>query len=349
MESNSLKMQTTQESKMKNSYEVKVLPKVSIIIPVYNHEKYIRECVESALAQDYENLEVIVVDDGSTDGTPEILKEFGERINYIRQENQGTSAALNTGLRHAQGSLVGWLSSDDLYLPGKIKYQVEKFRGEPSLGLVYTDWIKIDSQGREIQMVHSPCPSSEHFVGEMLKGNFVNGSSALIRKECFEKAGYFDTGLAAGSDVDMWFRLLKNGYRFGHVPRPLIKYRWHPSNLSHNYKLLQTCKDQVRLKVIQTFSPQELFGDFVQERQSMLGAAYDGLAWTLARQFTFKAAHMSIGKAIEVNGLSWQRAFLSATLRLLDTRLFKNMLAFIRKTRRFWIDKRQQGRLTSKG
>ncbi|MEM4217279.1 MAG: glycosyltransferase family 2 protein, partial [Candidatus Methanomethylicaceae archaeon] len=231
-----------------------MLPKVSVIIPVYNCEKYIRECVESVLSQDYENLEVIVVDDGSTDATPNILKEFGQKIRYIHQANRGAAAALNEGIRFASGSLIAWLSADDLYLPGKIIAQVQKFQEDPSLGLVYTDWIMIDAEGREILTVQAPCPPEKAFVREMLKGNFINGSSVLIRRECFERAGYFDERLPADVDGDMWFRLLKHGYRFGHVPKLLLKYRWHPSNLSHNYRLMQTCKDKVRLKVIETFS-----------------------------------------------------------------------------------------------
>ena len=316
-------------------------PKVSIIIPVYNCEKYIRECVESALAQDYENLEIIVVDDGSTDATPQILKNFEGRIQCVRQENQGAATALNNGLHFAQGSLVGWLSADDVYMPGKIKHQVEKFQGNSSLALVYTDWIMIDADGRELKEVRASCPPSEKFVRTILKGNFINGSTVLIRKECFERAGYFDVNLQANVDIDMWFRLLKYGYQFGHVPKPLLKYRWHSANQSHNFRLMQSCMDQVRLKAIQTFLPQEIFGDLLENKD--LGAAYEWLSLVFARQFTFRAASLAMKKSIRVKA-SLKRAVLLIIFRLLSTRIILWPLLLIRQIRgrikRWWLIKR---------
>lgn len=317
---------------------------VSIVIPVYNDERYIQESVESALNQDYENLEVIVVDDGSTDATPEILKEFGERIRYIRQENQGTAAALNNGIRHAKGSLIAWLSSDDLFLPGKIKHQVRKFQEEPFLALVYTDWIMIDSQGRELKVVRSPCPPPESFAIEMLRGNFINGSSVLIRRDCFEKVGYFDEALLTDSDGDMWFRLLENGCRFGHVPTPLTKYRWHSGNLSHRYKLHQTCKDQVRSRALQAFSAQELFGDLLEKKRIGVDLAYERLAFTLARQFLFRAASAAMKTSMQ-NRFSLKRTILLVSFKLMSTRLVLWALLPARQIRgrikKWWLIKRE--------
>ena len=320
-------------------------PKVSVIIPVYNHEEYIKECVDSALAQKNCDLEVIVVDDGSTDGTRRILEGFGDKIVAVLQENQGTSAALNAGLERAQGSLVGWLSSDDLYLPGKIAAQVGEFERTPSLALVYTDWIMIDSHGRELSVVRSPCPPPSSFVREMLGGNFVNGSSALIRRECLEEVGYFDTSLAAGSDVEMWFRLLNRGYKFGHFPIPLMKYRWHLGNLSHDYSLLQACKDRVLTNVIRDFAPKRLFGVTPDEDRNTVSKAYTALARDLTRQFVFGAASLSLLKATTLGGNSLQRSCFSASLRLLNTKLSRKILAFVRRTRRVRIDKLKQKQL----
>jgi len=314
-------------------------PKVSIIIPVYNYEKYVRECVESALSQDYENLEVIVVDDGSTDATPEILKSFEQKIRYIRQENRGTAAALNVGLRLARGSLVAWLSSDDVYLPGKIRAQVEKLQEEPDLALVYTDWIMIDAEGRELQVIRSSCPSPERFIREMLICDFVSGSSILLKKECFERAGYFDETLRAVADADMWFRLLKHGYRFGHVPKPLVKYRHHPSNQTHNYRLMQVYKDQVRLKVIEMFSAEELFSDLAKSSDFDEAATYEKLAWTLAQGFHFRAAKAALQKASHNDGFLLRRLLLSSALRVLDTQLFLELFARVRNRRRLWLDR----------
>ena len=315
-----------------------LLPKVSLIIPVYNQERYIQESVESALKQDYEPLEVIVVDDGSTDRTSRILKRFGQRIRYIPQENRGAAAALNRGVQLAQGSFVGWLSGDDLYLPGKITAQVHEFQAEPSLGLVYTDWVMIDAGGREIRTVCAPCPSAERFARELLKSNFINGSSVLIRKECLARVGYFDETLVADVDGDMWFKLLKYGHRFGHVARPLLKYRRHPSNLSHNYRLMQSWKDQVRLKVVETFSIEELFADLLKNDGFDEGRAYEKLALSLAKGLNFRAAQAALRKSSQRGEFSLRRIFLRNMLAAMNTKWMLEFLVGIRKIKRLCLE-----------
>src|SRR5450759_1882450 len=101
--------------------------RVSVIIPSYNHERYIRQCVDSVLCQSRKDFEVIVVDDGSTDGTPDILRGFGEKITFIRQENRGTQAARNVGIQASTGEFVALLDSDDAWLPEKLQRQMEVF------------------------------------------------------------------------------------------------------------------------------------------------------------------------------------------------------------------------------
>jgi teichuronic acid biosynthesis glycosyltransferase TuaG len=311
-----------------------IQPLVSVVIPVYNDEQYIQECVESALNQDYENLEVIVVDDGSSDSTPKILKRFGEKIHCIHQKNRGTAAALNTGIQNANGGLIAWLSSDDLFLPKKIEHQTEKFRENPFLELVYTDWIMIDSQGNEVKTVHCPFPPAGRFVFEMLRNNFVNGSSVIIRRECFEKVGYFDETLPADSDGDMWFRMLKQGCHFGHVPLILVKRRWHTGNLSHNYKLAESSKDQVRVRALQNFS-KEIFGDTGEKQVKDIDSAYEKLALTFARQWLFRAAGLAMTKAIH-NGFCLKRRLLRLMFRIMRTEPLLSLVLLLRKIR-FWF------------
>ena len=312
-------------------------PIVSVVIPVYNHEEYIRESVESALSQDYDNLEVIVVDDGSTDATPEVLKTFGSRIRYIRQKNKGTAAALNTGIRHAQGSLIAWLSSDDVFLPGMIKRQVAELNKEPSFAMVYADFVEIDSHGKELRVVRCPFPPVGEFAIELLKGNFINGSSVLIRKGCFEQVGLFDESLPTDSDGDMWFRLLKNGYEFGHIPEVLVKYRWHSSNLSHKYKLHHYCKDRVRVRALRAFSDRELFSKKFEEEQGRFDLAYEKLALVFARQFLFRAAGVAVKKSMQTN-FALRGCGLWLIFRVMSMKVFLSpLLSF-----RFWL-----GRLLS--
>jgi len=317
-----------------------MLPKVSIIIPVYNCEKYIRECVESALAQDYENIEVIVVDDGSIDATPEILKEFGDKIRCIRQENQGAAAALNNGVRIASGSLIAWLSADDVFMPQKIKYQVKEFKKDPSIALVYTDCIIIDAAGRELKEEHTYCPPPERFIREMLMGFFVTSPTVVIRRECIEKVGYFDENLLAYVDADIQLRLLKY-YRFAHIPIHLAKYRWHSDNQSHNYKLLQKSRDRIFLKVLEDFSPQEIFGDLLKTKD--VGAAYEWLALIFARQFTFQAASVAMRKALREK-FTLKRAILLKLFQLMSTRWILSASLTARHIRgrvKRWLQKRE--------
>lgn len=312
-------------------------PRVSVIIPVYNQEKYVVECLESVLHQDYENLEVLVVDDGSSDATPDIVRGFGQQIRYIRQDNRGAAAALNVGLRSAQGSLVAWLSADDAYLPGKIHMQVRKLQDEPDLALIYTDWVMIDAQGREMRTVRSPYPPSERFVREMLVHNFINGSSILVRKECFERVGYFDESLRASVDGDMWFRLLRCGYRFGRLPEPLVQYRWHAGNLSHDYRLMRFCKDQVLAKAVETFSVQQLFADLLADGSCDTARQYEALALALVRGFNFSAARAAL-RASGWAGFSPRRAVLLGALRVLESGWMVDLIARVRAGRRRWLD-----------
>jgi len=300
-----------------------MFPLVSIVIPVYNQEKYIKACVESVLEQDYENLEIIVVDDGSTDATPAILKEFGKKIKYIRQENRGPACALNCGIRLARGEFVGWLGSDDMYLPGKIKHQIQKFQENNFLALIYTDYIIIDSEGKELRVSQCPSLPPEQLSKVLLVANFINGSTVLMRKKCHEKVGYYDENLKASMDGDMWFRLLEYGYKFGHIPVPYVKYRWHPANISHKFRLMQKYRDKVQLKAFKAFSSQGLFNNIPELEQ---------LSFAFAKQLSFRSAIATIEKAMETEGKSSIRqTFLWTLFKIMNNSFFIGLIRLVIK------------------
>ena len=305
-------------------------PKVSVVIPVYNGAQYIQECVESALAQTYANIEVIVVDDGSTDATPKILSGFAGRIRRIRQKNGGTGAALNTGIRAADGELVAWLSADDLFLPEKIGAQVARFAEDPSLCVVYTDWIEISADDRERRVVRSPCPEPGDFATELLRGNFINGSSVVARRRCFVAAGYFDETLATDSDGDMWFKLLREGCLFGRVAKPLTKYRWHSGNLSRKYRQHHLCMDAVRARAIQAFSPRDLFGQQRNAEPAEISTRYEKVALLLARQLLFRAACEAMKKSSACRH-AFRGRLLIWLFRIMSGIVFLSPLLFLRK------------------
>ena len=146
-------------------------PLVSVIIPTYNRAKYLRQCIESVLSQDYPNLEIIVVDNGSTDNTPEILASFGNKIKCLKEEKGGASASRNKGLRAARGEFIAFLDSDDFYLPGKISLSVRKLQEDHSVSLVYTDYVRVNTKGIITKTVKINHPPSEEFLWIFLKGS----------------------------------------------------------------------------------------------------------------------------------------------------------------------------------
>jgi len=218
---------------------------VSVIIPVYNQERYLGAAIDSVLAQTYRDFEVIVVDDGSTDGTPEIIASYLPRIRGFRKPNAGGASALNLGIREAQGDWIGWLSSDDLWEPTRLARQMEALRERPTAGFVFSDFVKIDPDGGVIGEVRAACPSGKRGLQlALVRRCFVNGCTTLIRREAFARVGLFDERDRFAPDYDMWFRILRH-YEALHVPEPLVRYRIHPGQASANPAAIQQASRRV--------------------------------------------------------------------------------------------------------
>jgi GT2 family glycosyltransferase len=287
--------------------ESMMMPKVSIILPVFNGERYIRESLESALSQDYDDLEVIVVDDGSTDSTPSILREYKGRIRCIRQPNQGAAAAFNAGIRLAQGSLIAWLSADDVHFPEKTRRQVALMVREPDVALVYADCVVIDSDGNFLHNSRSHCFPQRRLVRELLsEGFFITSPTMMVRRDALEAIGLLDESLLAYVDADMQLRLAR-AHRFAHIDEILGAYRMHPGNQSQDRLLLQRCRDRIFRKVLRTFSPEEIFA--ASPTGSRLATHYEELSWDFARQLCFAAAANAAREALR-SGRSVRRAIL---------------------------------------
>ena len=211
-------------------------PLVSIIIPVYNGSDYLRESIDSALAQTYKNLEVIVVNDGSNDDckTEEIALSYKNKITYYANENGGVSSALNTGIKNMNGEYFSWLSHDDLYYPNKISEQVELLnKNNTSNIIVNCSYEVIDEEGNPIttsrrknkaqKMQYEP---HEAFKMLFSGGNF-NGCALLVPKKAIRENRLFDENLAFIQDWKMWVLLSLDNYMFLSVNKPLIKMRVH--------------------------------------------------------------------------------------------------------------------------
>ena len=209
-------------------------PVVSVVMPVYNGERYLRESIESALAQTYPNLEVIVVDDGSTDRTHEILADFTGRIQVVRNEVCcGNAAARNSGIAAAGGTWVAVLDADDLWEPEKIEEQV---RIADNADVVYTNvqnFGECDHIGR-YSFDGRTLPQGDVFA-ELVRINFITHSSVLIRRSTLLNVGGYNVEFRSCSDWDLFLRIARNGGQFCGTEQPLTHYRWHRQSISKNY------------------------------------------------------------------------------------------------------------------
>jgi glycosyltransferase involved in cell wall biosynthesis len=209
-------------------------PIVSVVIPAYNRSALLGEAIESVLAQDHPRLEVIVVDDGSTDDTPSVVRSYGNRVKYIRQEHSGRSAARNRGLAHAAGEFVAFLDSDDVFLPGKLSTQVLFLLDHPEVDAVYGDGHTLDAQGRlgPLQPYVTPLPdaTSEVIIGHLLSHNLFALHTALVRRRALPDEQKFDESLDALEDWDLWIRIALAGREIRYHDSKVAAYRRHGAN-----------------------------------------------------------------------------------------------------------------------
>ena len=200
---------------------------VSVIIPTYNRHQLLQLTIESVLAQTYPAIEIIVVDDGSTDGTATMLAQYAGRITHIRQANRGGTAARNAGIQAASGDYLTFLDHDDLILPAKIERQVRMLNTRPEIGAACCRWYYIDEDGHRVDKI-GPLPEGDVF-GRLVCGCYLWSGSPLIRRQCLDKVGPFDEAIWS-SDWDMWVRIAQAGYHFGCIQEPLGSYRVLPDS-----------------------------------------------------------------------------------------------------------------------
>jgi glycosyltransferase involved in cell wall biosynthesis len=218
---------------------------VSVIIPVYNQGEFVANAIESALEQRYSPLELIVVNDGSTDTTADRLKAYQQSARIIHQENRGAAAALNRGIRESQGSLVCWLSADDEFLPGKIEAQVAAFHADPQIGMVHTGYERVDGTGAHIDETVEPMQAHPDPFVTVFWRNSLNGSTVMLRREVFDAVGGFDESLRADVDADMWMKIMRR-WEVSIVPGVYVRYRVHQNSLSANTSLMVSTMEEVR-------------------------------------------------------------------------------------------------------
>ena len=181
-------------------------PLVSVVIPAYNRAWCLAEAVDSVLAQEFRGFELIVVDDGSADNTPQLLERYGDAVRVLRRENRGVSAARNAGIAAARGGLIAFLDSDDLWLPGKLSRQVEFFTSHPEALICQTEevWVR---NGRRVNPGKRHRKRGGMIFEPSLDLCLVSPSAVMVRQGLFERVGIFDESLPACEDYDLWLRV----------------------------------------------------------------------------------------------------------------------------------------------
>jgi len=231
---------------------------VSVIIPVYNSEKFLVECLDSILTQSYRDIEIIAVDDGSTDTSSGILERYSDKINIISQKNQGLASALNLGISKMKGSWFKWFSPDDVMYSNTIETLIDEAKNHPDNTIIYSNWNIIDDTGNILREFHESNYnelSEFDFNVRLLDGQQINVNTTLIPATLFKKYGVRELDDPVAIDYDFFLRsALLHDAKFRLTSQPLVKYRIHSDQLSHknisktlNY--ISEIKDEILMKL----------------------------------------------------------------------------------------------------
>jgi glycosyltransferase involved in cell wall biosynthesis len=284
-------------------------PKVSVIMPVLNGKRYIAEAIQSIWSQQHDNIELIVVDDGSTDETAEIVKSLsaGRDVKYVRHASAaGIAPSMNDGIRHSSGELISFLDHDDVWCPEFLETQVAYLAAHTDVAMVHSDFETMDAEGNTITPSVAAWrgktrPSGSVF-GELFMDSFIVGNSVLIRRECFDRLGLFDETLRWG-DYHMWMRIARH-YRVDYVPKVLTKYRQHSTQSTRTISAKVAVHDPVALQAIKKVLEahpevwQELGSRKIRRRMATM---YFDAAQTWWSARIFSNARICLAKAIRLD------------------------------------------------
>ena len=269
---------------------------------VYNGEKFVAEAIESVLAQSYEDLELICVNDGSTDRSQEIIDGFSDpRLKSIVQENAGPSAARNCGIKASSGSYLAFLDCDDIYLPFSVEKRVSYIKASPERVFVHADFVLIDEFGNLIANSLKEWKGINSLSGQCFKKLFIDGttilpSSVMIKKKIFDRVGLFDELFFRAEDYDLWLRI-SYYYPISFLNEPLAKYRLHSQSLSTNSSLSGDLHSaRALLKAVANYSDIEKLIDAVEMKKRLYQTCFD-VADDYLKNGDLKSAHHWLKKA----------------------------------------------------
>lgn len=225
------------------------MPLISVIIRAYNQAQYLSDAIESILSQSFRDFEIIVIDDGSTDQTSEVLDRYKDKIILYQQENKGRSEAGNVGISLAKGEYLAFLDADDLWYPDFLLHTADFLLKNKLIDVVYTGFDFINSKGKIFNYVNKPLPKDDYLY-EFIFGAIFPFNTALSRKKCFNVCGGLDKAIVFGEDWHLWYRFAIAGFRFDCLSEILASYRRHEFNTTTN---LEIVKGEIPLTIEKIF------------------------------------------------------------------------------------------------
>jgi glycosyltransferase involved in cell wall biosynthesis len=216
------------------------MAKISVIIPTFNRAQFVKKAINSVLNQTFQDVEIVVVDDGSTDNTKDIINSYGEQVRYIYQENKGAASSRNTGIEASKGEYIAFLDSDDYYTAENLQKKLSFLESNSKIGWVYSDWQLIDDKSNYLDKgslrfnYFNKKLSGEIFEELFYKRNFIATDTVVIRRSVLEDIGFFDPTIPSQEEYDLWLRVSAR-YPVCYINEPLVIVTIHPDSLSTDF------------------------------------------------------------------------------------------------------------------
>ncbi len=304
-------------------------PKVVVIIPCFNASETIEQTLKSVEGQTYRNYDVLIINDGSTDGTEELVLSYRDRTGkawrVITQPNMGQTVAKNTGILNSNSEYIAFLDSDDVWAPEKLEYQVNLMMSNHDVGLCYTGGMLINEQGDNIGLIHcSDIYRGKCYDSLLLKNNII-ASSVMVRRKVLDKVGVFDERFRACENWDLWIRVSKIS-QIEYIDKALTYYRVHPGNMSRNVSKMFQARIEIIDKYLPAIGHDQPMG---KDRRRALYFAYLAFSKQHIEALELKEARDKIVNAIKLSPFKF-----TCHKILLKTFLGKNLLRLIRRMRK---------------
>ncbi len=302
-------------------------PLVSVVIPTYNRAELLPRAIKSVLSQTFKDFELIIVDDGSTDDTKEVVKKFQEkdkRIKYIWQKNSGGPASpLNNGIKNSLGEYISFLEDDDEWLPKKTEEQLSLFQKSKMIGLVGCNAMV--TKNNKLLYIYKTPSDCKNYLKELLESNIIcSTGSVLIKKSVLEEVGLFDEKLSNAQDLEMWIRVAEKGYFFTFSQNILFKYNIYEQSISHSMSTTKAEKD--------LFYIFDKYEEHYKKKSKIYSnkLRYDGTRYILMNES--RKGKKSFLKSIKINPLNI-KSYLYFFLSFLGPNVYKKLTLIKGKTR----------------